>query len=323
MRLVKIHIGTILLTDFHNISQITVFTLHTIYTLDNHHDLPPRPPRPRLAHNNCLPQYLLQMLRIIMTEAADGRPARPRTVDNARVVEFITHNQIPPLHECGDGGGIGVEAHVDHHAGFFPNEIGHQLLHLVVQFRRPGLHPTTGHTYRQTVHALQHAISTSCFPIIGKSEVVVTPEVEAVPGNSISTDDTIKLSLLVHLRLFTTDILQLTQNLHSLIPIITYPLQHMNLRPRTGCHWTIKTILDTMIQPPRIKILKTLEKRCITRYIIGDVIRILPNVGEVSSPVEDLGAKFTDMSYEDEYGVAEVGRPCGEECNGWFAVVFE
>mmetsp|Transcript_29462 Transcript_29462/g.62545 ORF Transcript_29462/g.62545 Transcript_29462/m.62545 type:complete len:208 (+) Transcript_29462:761-1384(+) len=184
MRLIKVHIRPVLFAHRHYIPQIAILTLHRIDPLHDDQDPIPRPPRTRLSVNNCLPQDLLQIVRVIVTKRPDGRSRRPCTIHNARVIQFVAHNEIPPRSQRGDNGGIGIKPHVQHHGILLTAKVGHDLLHLAMQRGGAELQPARSNRRRKRGQTSHDVFTTGNIPIVRKAQIIIRSEIETLANHS-------------------------------------------------------------------------------------------------------------------------------------------
>ena len=68
---------------------------------------------PGLPQDYGLPEYCLEVRRVVVLESADGSAGGPGAIHDGGVVEGVRDDQIAAGYKGGDGGGIGIKAHVE------------------------------------------------------------------------------------------------------------------------------------------------------------------------------------------------------------------
>mmetsp|Transcript_10249 Transcript_10249/g.22542 ORF Transcript_10249/g.22542 Transcript_10249/m.22542 type:complete len:600 (+) Transcript_10249:128-1927(+) len=319
MGLVQVDIGSVLFAHAHDILQVAVFTFHRVNALDNHHNLVPRSPRARFALDNGLAQNFFQMLRVIVLKNANGRARCPGTADDTRVVQLVRNEQIAPFHQRRNGGGIGVETHVEYHGIFLAQKSSHRFF----QFPMLGGGTVfgTGRRHANT-KVLQRCLdirTTSRHPIVGKAQIIVRSQIHTVSGGRTAVRLGIVRTLSVVVPLFVRiQIIHAAQHLQTLLSIGAHPFQHVDVRTGIAGNGSIETILHARVEAAGVKVFPTLEQRRKLGQVIARQARLLTNV---TSHAQQVGAKVVNVTPKNHHGVPHVDRVGREPRDGNFFLV--
>jgi hypothetical protein len=172
----------VLLLELEDCRQVDERALHRVQTLNDDHNLLPRPVRLRLALGDDFAEELLERAHVVVLVHAHARAREAHADADARVVELVRDDQAALADERRNDRRVRREAHAEDRRVFVADEAGHERLGLLVQVERAALETRAAGGNAVPLQALLNDVRTSAARL-GKTQVVVRRDVQCTrPG---------------------------------------------------------------------------------------------------------------------------------------------